>query len=47
MFTDSQVLKWCYYFLAAHDPRIGEMQEVLISKDAKLSALQNTIAVSS
>lgn len=33
-------------FLAAHDERIDELKETIISKDAKLSAMQNTIAVS-
>ncbi|KAL4715125.1 hypothetical protein ACJJTC_012172 [Scirpophaga incertulas] len=30
---------------SAEDPRIDEMKEMIISKDAKLSAMQNTIAV--
>lgn len=35
-----------YIFPAARDPRIEEMQGALINKDAKLNALQNTMAVS-
>lgn len=32
--------------LVAVDPRIDEMQDVIVSKDAKLNAMRNTIAVS-
>ncbi|CAK1603445.1 unnamed protein product [Parnassius mnemosyne] len=35
----------CDASTAAYDPRIDEMQEVIISKDAKLNAMRNTIAV--
>lgn len=37
---------YCNGILAAHDTQVDEMQETIISKDAKLSAMQNTLAVS-
>ncbi|KAM3962807.1 uncharacterized protein ACR2FA_003191 [Aphomia sociella] len=35
----------CDASTSIHDPRIQEMQDAIISKDAKLNAMQNTIAV--
>ncbi|XP_039765071.1 uncharacterized protein PFB0765w-like [Pararge aegeria] len=35
----------CDASTSAHDPQVDEMQETIIYKDAKLSAMQNTIAV--
>ncbi|KAL0894525.1 hypothetical protein ABMA27_013104 [Loxostege sticticalis] len=35
----------CDASTSAHDPRIQELKDIIIGKDAKLSAMQNTIAV--
>ncbi|CAG9567451.1 unnamed protein product [Danaus chrysippus] len=40
---EKEVFQAC--LLTAHDSRIDEMKELIINKDAKLSAMQNTIAV--
>lgn len=34
-----------FYLTVAKDPRIDELQETIITKDAKLNAMRNTIAV--